>query len=175
MLPACNGFFRYIAAMESKLRYTGLLACSSPRSYPLEFASATYRGWRECRRCESCIAKRVAEWALRARLEDARWHERAFVTLTYAPEFLPYGEPDSETGECLPTLVRRDAELFLKRFRRVCDREGVSRVRVFGCGEYGELHGRPHWHFGMWGVNGYSLKCREVVEQAYGPTRSRVC
>lgn len=69
---------------------------------------------------------------------EAACHEFAyFATLTYAPEFLPQGG----------TLVPSHMSGFLKRFRARLDYEFPgARLRFSGCGEYGTLGQRPHYH-----------------------------
>lgn len=66
-------------------------------------------------------------------------HERnSFVTLTYAPEHLP---PDW-------SLEPKEVQRWLKRLR-----ERVGPFRYYGCGEYGDMNGRPHYHFLLFGVD----------------------
>lgn len=92
-----------------------------------------------CGQCIGCRVERSRQWAVRILHEASLHDESAFVTLTYAPEFLP------ERGQ----LVHRDWQLFMKKLLR---RIGKP-VRFFMCGEYGEEHGRPHYHaclFGLW-------------------------
>lgn len=86
-----------------------------------------------CGKCEGCLLERAQEWAGRCEQEASLWRNNVFVTLTYAPEFLPV------VGG-VATLSRRDFQLFMKRLRR--DRRGV---RFIVAGEYGKL-GRPHYH-----------------------------
>lgn len=60
-----------------------------------------------------------------------------FLTLTYNDQYLP-----SE-------LEKRALQLFLKRLRRELE---PRRVKYFGCGEYGERFGRPHYHIIIFGL-----------------------
>lgn len=64
-------------------------------------------------------------------------HARSsFLTLTYDQVHLPaYGQ-----------LLKRDLQLFLKRFRK-----NVGPIRYVACGEYGERHRRPHFHVALYG------------------------
>lgn len=69
--------------------------------------------------------------------------KKAFVTLTYDDEHLP------EKGD----LQKRDLQLYCKRvYRRV---EGG--IRYYGCGEYGERYGRPHYHLAVYGEEDVDL------------------
>lgn len=77
--------------------------------------------------------------------------ENSFVTLTYAPEFLPEGG----------TLVKRDFQLFMKRLRKVTDRG----IRFYHCGEYGEEVGRPHYHALLFGYDFPDKKLWKVVRK----------
>ncbi|AXH77031.1 MAG: replication initiator protein [Microviridae sp.] len=66
-------------------------------------------------------------------MHEKRLHrENCFITLTYDNEHLPpFG-----------TLVKRDLQLFMKRLRK----EFGDGIRFYGCGEYGDLNKRPHYH-----------------------------
>lgn len=89
-------------------------------------------------------------------MHEASLHTlNCFITLTYDNEHLP------EMG----TLVKKDFQDFMKRFRKefvyapdytaVSDfRLGsVARIRFFHCGEYGERFGRPHYHACIFGFD----------------------
>lgn len=68
-------------------------------------------------------------------LEAAQYEENSFVTLTYGDDQLPAND----------SLTPSDLTRFLKRLRKAHPRQ----VRYFGCGEYGEVSGRPHYHLAL--------------------------
>lgn len=71
-------------------------------------------------------------------MHEAQLHERnSFVTLTYDEEHLP---PDGG-------LRYRDFQLFMKRVRK-----RFPGTRFYMCGEYGDLHKRPHYHAALFGL-----------------------
>jgi len=72
-------------------------------------------------------------------LESVKHAASSFVTLTYAPKFVPFGG----------TLVPSDPQLWLKRFRKVVS---PVRIRYFLVGEYGDVTFRPHYHLALFGV-----------------------
>lgn len=72
-------------------------------------------------------------------LESFKHAENAFVTLTYDDDHLPPGG----------TLARKDVQDFLKRLRF---RFEGTKIRYYGCGEYGENTGRPHYHLAVFGL-----------------------
>lgn len=85
-----------------------------------------------CGQCIGCRLERSRQWAMRL-LHERKFHEQsAFLTLTYNNENLPPGG----------TLVKRDFQLFMKRYRKSLDRK----IKFFMCGEYGEKNARPHYH-----------------------------
>lgn len=102
-----------------------------------------------CRKCLGCRSDYAKQWALRCALED---HESEgdsyFVTLTYSDPNLPLCVSDPVSADdfgqldsYLPTLQKRDLQLFFKRLRK----SGRS-FRYFACGEYGSRTSRPHYH-----------------------------
>ncbi len=72
-------------------------------------------------------------------MHEAQLHtSNSFVTLTYNDEHLP---PDGG-------LVLRDWQTFAKRLRKK-----AGPFRFYHCGEYGDLHGRPHYHALLFGLD----------------------
>lgn len=99
-----------------------------------------------CGKCELCKSRRRDEWSVRLQLHADTYHNMPlFLTLTYDDEHLIY----SDDG---PTLCKSDVRLFLKRYK---DRYRLYNTRwsYFGCGEYGDTFGRPHFHLLFFGDN----------------------
>lgn len=93
-----------------------------------------------CQRCMGCRLEHSRQWAMRCMHEKQMHPVSCFLTLTYDDKHLP------EDG----SLVRQDPQLFLKRLR---DRLSPVKFRFYGCGEYGETSGRPHYHFILFGMD----------------------
>lgn len=91
-----------------------------------------------CGKCHACRIARSREWAVRILCEQSYHDESFFLTLTYDDFNLPddYG------------LHKKDLQDFMKRLRK-CYK---NKIRYYGCGEYGEKEGRPHYHLIMFGV-----------------------
>lgn len=91
-----------------------------------------------CGQCLGCRLERSRQWAVRIMHEASLHDANSFLTLTYDNRHLP------ENG----SLVKRDWQLFAKRARKA-----FGPFRFYHCGEYGDLHRRPHYHACMFGVN----------------------
>lgn len=85
-----------------------------------------------CGQCIGCRLERSRQWAMRCMHEASLYSTNCFVTLTYDDVHLP----------CDGGLRYRDFQLFMKRLRKRFGKE----IRFYMCGEYGPLHGRPHYH-----------------------------
>lgn len=95
-----------------------------------------------CGQCIGCRLERSRQWAIRC-VHEAKLHDaNSFITLTYAPAFLP------SDG----SLSVREFQLFMKRLRKNLSKQGIF-VRHFACGEYGEKLGRPHYHACIFGYD----------------------
>lgn len=93
-----------------------------------------------CGRCIGCRLEYSRQWAVRA-IHEAKFHDKnCFITLTYAPEFLPEGA----------TLVKKDAQNFMKRLRKAIS---PMKVRFMCAGEYGAKYSRPHYHLLLFGYD----------------------
>lgn len=94
-----------------------------------------------CGRCLGCRLETSRRWAVRLMHENKMHSQSCFVTLTYNNESLP------DFG----TLVPRHLQLFHKRLHnRLLDERGFG-IRYYGCGEYGDLNKRPHYHSLLFG------------------------
>lgn len=98
-----------------------------------------------CGQCMPCRSNRRRIWTHRLMLESLKYSDCAFVTLTYADEWLRMRE---FRGTSYATLVPTDLQLWLKRLRKVIS---PSRVRFYGVGEYGDESQRPHYHVALFG------------------------
>lgn len=86
-----------------------------------------------CGKCIECARQISNEWAFRICDEASKYKKNCCITLTYNDEHLPSGG----------LLVKRDYQLFLKRFRKAIS---PNTIRYFLSGEYGEKSARPHYH-----------------------------
>ena len=84
----------------------------------------------KCGQCEGCRLAYSREWAIRCFHESQMHENNCFVTLTYAT--VPEGG----------TLIPDELSNFMRRLRK----SQGSNIRFFGCGEYGDDFGRPHYH-----------------------------
>lgn len=107
---------------------------------------------------------RRLEWSIRCTHEAQLYDSNLFVSLDYAPEFLP---PSA-------SLQYRDVQLWLKRLRKEC--RGVSPgpnrkypIRFFLCGEYGPVTLRPHWHAIL-----FNLRFKDQVRLMNGMYQSEI-
>ena len=98
-----------------------------------------------CQKCVSCKLQKSAEWASRC-VHEAMFHDlNSFITLTYAPEYLPENE----------SLDKEDLRLFIKRLRRKFKN---IKFKYLSCGEYGHNPNdgkieRPHYHLVLMGID----------------------
>lgn len=95
-----------------------------------------------CGQCRFCRMVFSSRWAARLYLENLMHKRSAWLTLTYAPAHLPEGG----------TLVKKHLQDFMKRLRSNLEYEyGVTGIRFFASGEYGDELGRPHYHVMIFG------------------------
>lgn len=99
-----------------------------------------------CGHCACCREKKFQEWTTRVTMESQLYDfPPLFFTLTY------------DTDRDVDGLLHRDdVQKFIKRFRQVVKRDGLSlprpdlQLRIYGHAEYGRKHHRPHMHFLLW-------------------------
>lgn len=92
-----------------------------------------------CGSCIGCKLERSRQWAIRC-VHEAQMHEKScFITLTYAPEYLP------KNG----SLSKEPVPKFMKALRK---KYGAG-LKYYYCGEYGEKFRRPHYHLALFGMD----------------------
>lgn len=93
-----------------------------------------------CGKCPACLARLQLQWSFRIEQEVLQpWVVSAlFVTLTYAPAFLPSDK----------SVHKEDVQKYMKRLRINLERNFDENIRLsfYACGEYGDLYNRPHYH-----------------------------
>lgn len=102
-----------------------------------------------CGKCHLCHRRYKRDWACRCIAEAQIAGGGTFLTLTCS---------DDSQGRTFPgdSLDHRPFQLFMKRLRRHQDEALVFfnpdyKLRFLMCGEYGELHKRPHYHAVLFG------------------------
>lgn len=125
-----------------------------------------------CHNCWACNLTKSAEWATRNMLETLEHEHCYFLTLTYddehlpIPEYMEYTEVLKEATEIKERKVRvendgtwTDGTLypehvtqFINSIRKHFERQDITGIRYFYCGEYGEQTHRPHYHMLLYGV-----------------------
>lgn len=100
-----------------------------------------------CGKCIGCQLDHANDWATRCWCQNqiSDPEQCCFITLTYNNENLP------ENG----WLKIKDEQDFWKRLRYY---NPGKKIQYFGCGEYGPIGGRCHWHFCVWGYKPKDLK-----------------
>lgn len=118
-----------------------------------------------CGKCEACRLEQARQKAVRC-VHELKTHDGvgAFLTLTYAPEFLPEGGSYDESDivgfvkrlrERICTSVGCKGERFnwnTYRMSRTC-RGFCPKIKTFGCAEYGRKGLRPHFHLLVFGFD----------------------
>lgn len=117
------------------------------------------RKWQSvpCRKCWACQLNYSAEWATRIMCEAKKSDHNYFITLTYDNEHIPVFESMKLTyddhieeiindGTWKESLYPQDVTAFIKALRKPLERKGITGVKYFYAGEYGENTERPHYH-----------------------------
>lgn len=108
-----------------------------------------------CGKCIGCRLEYTKQWATRCMLELPYHSSSYFVTLTYNDDYLPVNHYINEDGEIKEhmTLKKSDLQKFFKRLRINYERLGYdNHLKFYSCGEYGDRHGRPHYHCIIFGL-----------------------
>lgn len=107
-----------------------------------------------CGQCMPCRINKRRKWTARLLLECKTNDNNTFLTLTYAPEFLPEGG----------TLRPLDYKQFLEALRYQNNRKAV---RYYVVGEYGDQTMRPHFHLLLFGIHHEQFKWGELWRKGF--------
>lgn len=120
-----------------------------------------------CGHCLACRRKQKLSWVIRNTFEAEKYENNYFVTLTYDENHAP-------------TFLRKsDLQGFFKRLRINLVRQGYEeQIKYFACGEYGGLHGRPHYHAIIYNLDlqdlvlykqelGYKVYVSKIIDKSW--------
>lgn len=111
-----------------------------------------------CGKCPNCTKRRRSQWVFRLLQEQKVAESSAFITYTYADENLPL------TKNGLPTLVKSEHQLFMKRLRDHLKRNKIeTKLKYYAVGEYGSLTQRPHYHSILFNLPRLYLDSPEIL------------
>lgn len=107
-----------------------------------------------CGCCPSCVYSVAQEWRVRIDEEFHNSENAVFVTLTYNDESLPLSVGTTFDGRrvVVPSVCKRDIQLFLKRLRSHYE---TQKIRYFIASEYGPTTLRPHYHGILFNIPGF--------------------
>lgn len=109
-----------------------------------------------CGKCLACLINKRRQWTLRILLERTLHEKACFVTLSYAPENLPFSDESWKIGRGV--LCLSDLQKFLKRLRKHFFEEDKRLVRYYCAGEYGPTGTHiPHYHLILFGISAEEL------------------
>ncbi len=119
-------------------QFLGKAGLVDPHNFGEPFVDKEWYTTVPCGKCRECKMDYARQWANRMVLEAQDWSKNLFFTATYNNDHLPL---DASSG--LPTLDKRDVQLFLKRLRKEFE---PRTIRYYFAGEYGSRTHRPHYH-----------------------------
>lgn len=115
-----------------------------------------------CGRCDEDRLANSRQWSYRC-LMESKYHPPGscwFLTLTFDELWCP------------KSVCKKDLSDFMRRLR---DHYGIEGIRFFGCGEYGEQGGRPHYHLILFGCPIKDLRTYDASRDLYtSPTISHL-
>ena len=128
------------------------MKCDHPQTKTRKYRGTKIEFVHACGQCAACRYTRRQSWIFRHYLEVGDWPGQAgFVTLSYAPEFLP--GPPGRYGA--GSLVKKHAQDFIARLRKNIY---PRKIRYVCVGEYGGKNHRPHYHLIVYGLDPEELE-----------------
>ena len=144
-----------------------------PHDFGEPFVDSEWYSTVPCGKCRECKMDYARQWANRMVLESQDWPSNLFFTATYNNANLPL---NASSG--LPTLDKRDVQLFLKRLRKYFE---PRKIRYYFSGEYGSNTHRPHYHAILFniGLSDFPDRCLHSYNELkqplyYSPTLEKL-
>lgn len=122
----------------------------------------------ECGCCSQCVNKKANNWLVRNWYEAKNWDKKCFITLTYKvnpiylvrKDFIDFikrfryeiNKDYLESLKAFKKSIERnpDKEILIEEWKKEHFNEYIK-TKIFYCGEYGTLKGRPHGHLIIYG------------------------
>lgn len=118
-----------------------------------------------CGKCFQCLARRRNGWSFRLHHQLNVSQSACFMTLTYGKNE-EFGEDTPMSKNGLPTLVKKDLQLFFKRLRKFeKTRNNDNTIKYYAVGEYGTNNHRPHYHAIIFNICDYTLARSHMVAE----------
>lgn len=118
--------------------------CTSPIVIKYQSIEGNHAKLVPCGKCFECLKQKQNDYFVRIYEELTQSSKACMVTLTYAPQNVPYFLID---GKKFLTVWKDDVKSWMKRFRTNYERATGDKIgRFFLCSEYGEHTHRPHYH-----------------------------
>ena len=108
-----------------------------------------------CGQCIGCLLDRSQQWAIRVVKEARQYENNCFVTLTFSDDGFKLRAEREPDLPYYDSVYVRDLQLFLKRLRK---QNSDVKIRFLACAEYGEKHGRAHYHLAIMNYKPDDLK-----------------
>lgn len=150
---------------------TNPLTIRSPKKFFNPDADPTYYQV-PCNHCAQCQSVKASAWSVRSYYEWRNCKDNGgvalYITLTYAPQSLPYCDIPTSDGDTLtvPCFFKPDIQKFLQRLRKYCQRHYDCDVRYIITSEYGGKKHRPHYHGILYfSKNLYSYLIKQLVKK----------
>lgn len=113
-----------------------------------------------CGKCILCRMKRAQNWAIKLIKEGCYHTKMCMVTMTFNPkDLIEHKEGSNVLWSKNLVYSKNHFQKFMKRLRKRFPSGDISYFKV---GEYGELHGRAHYHLLLYGIDKNDLKCKII-------------
>lgn len=125
-------------------------------------------------KCRHCRLKNSQEKGIRCMHEASFHKDNVFLTLTYDDAHLPMANAYSllDTKKTITSYSKTDPVTFVKDLRAwLSYHRPNTKILTFGCAEYGEKFGRPHFHLIIFGWKPEDLQFLRMSKNDWSPKK----